>query len=362
MLNYRRIYLAIALLPLLAGAASYRTTYAASSAQEAVQYFPETQHLISGRFLQYWNEHGGLAQQGYPLSEQFQEMSNTDGKTYTVQYFERAVFEAHPENAAPNDVLLSLLGNFLYKQKYPNGAPGQTVNSEAGAQKFPETGHTVGGKFLTYWQQHGGLAQQGYPISDEFQEKSDLDGKTYTVQYFERAVFEAHPENQPPYDVLLSQLGKFQIDARYPNGSNPAAKKGVLIPDPPGKVMLPYFQFDTKDVLVLGGQTRGIAFHAAAGNKYALVFTIVYNLNSTDPPTHIDSDAVRMEDSAGRTFNLASDDVQRTAAFAQSGYPRMLYNFANIYSDDVPPAGHLYETLVFEVPSDSNGYNLILGQ
>ena len=33
---------------------------------------------------------------------------------------------------------------------------------------------------------------------------SDLDGKSYTVQYFERAVFELHPENQPPFNVLLS--------------------------------------------------------------------------------------------------------------------------------------------------------------
>ena len=38
---------------------------------------------------------------------------------------------------------------------------------------FTETGKTLGGKFRAYWESHGGLAQQGYPISDEFQEKSD---------------------------------------------------------------------------------------------------------------------------------------------------------------------------------------------
>src|SRR5438045_1535459 len=79
-------------------------------------------------------------------------------------------------------------------------------------QTFPETGKTACGKFLAYWQQHGGLPQQGFPISGEFQERSDVDGKTYTVQYFERAVFELHPENKPPYDVLLSLLGKFRHD------------------------------------------------------------------------------------------------------------------------------------------------------
>jgi hypothetical protein len=35
-----------------------------------------------------------------------------------VQYFERAVFEYHPENAAPYDVLLSQLGTFRYRDKY----------------------------------------------------------------------------------------------------------------------------------------------------------------------------------------------------------------------------------------------------
>src|SRR5262245_27665647 len=81
--------------------------------------FPETGKTVSGLFLKYWNDHGGVAQQGYPISDQFQENSDTDGKTYTVQYFERAVFESHPEYKAPNNVLLSLLGDSFYKEKYP---------------------------------------------------------------------------------------------------------------------------------------------------------------------------------------------------------------------------------------------------
>ena len=114
-----------------------------------------------------------------------------------MQYFERAVSEKHTENAAPNDVLLSLLGTFLYKQKYPDGAPNQQA-STTNARTFPETGMTVGGKFIDYWDTHGGLAQQGFPISNEFEEKSDLDGNTYLVQYFERAVFEYHPRKRCP--------------------------------------------------------------------------------------------------------------------------------------------------------------------
>src|SRR4026208_1062229 len=67
------------------------------------------------------------------------------------------------------------------------------------SRTFPETGKTVKGVFLKYWNEHGGLSQQGFPISDEMQEVSDTDGKTYTVQYFERAVFEHHPAEKPEF-------------------------------------------------------------------------------------------------------------------------------------------------------------------
>jgi hypothetical protein len=180
-------------------------------AQDDSRTFPETGMVVRGRFLTYWRANGGLAQQGYPITEERQEVSPTNGKLYTVQYFERAVFELHPQNAQPYDVLLSLLGAFRYGEKYSKGAPDQHANDEPGSVYLPETGKRVGGTFLDYWQRNGGLAQQGYPISNEFTEVSDLDGKPYTVQYFERAVFERHPENKPPHDVLLSQLGTFRL-------------------------------------------------------------------------------------------------------------------------------------------------------
>src|SRR5688572_20986245 len=211
---------AAALLPLLL-LLSALTIYTATKAQTngGSRLFPETGKTVRGRFLEYWNSNGGLPQQGLPLSEEFTERSDTDGKLYTVQYFERAVFEAHPELARPYDVLLSLLGNFYFAQKYPTGAPAQIPNTQPGSLQFSETGKRLGGRFLRYWQQNGGLAQQGFPISDEFQERSDTDGNTYLVQYFERAVFEYHPENAgKPSEVLLSLLGNFYLREKYPNG------------------------------------------------------------------------------------------------------------------------------------------------
>jgi hypothetical protein len=111
--------------------------------------------------------------------------------------------------------LLAQLGTYRLKARYPNGA--QSAPNSQGGRRFPETNHLVGGAFLKYWTEHGGLAQQGLPLTDEFQEQSDLDSQTYTVQYFERAVFEYHPENAgSPYDVLLAQLGTYRWHDTHP--------------------------------------------------------------------------------------------------------------------------------------------------
>ncbi len=182
-----------------------------SAAQSETRVFPQTNHAIKGRFLAYWQANGGLMSFGYPISDVTQEVSPLDSKTYAAQYFERAEFELHPENQPPYDVLLAQLGTVHYHRLYPIGAPAQHPASD-NPYLFTETNHAVGGKFLAYWQQHGGLTRFGYPISDEFLELS-TNGKLYTVQYFERAVMELHAENQPPYDVLLSQIGRFEYDA-----------------------------------------------------------------------------------------------------------------------------------------------------
>src|SRR5690349_23029603 len=105
-MNTSRLYLVQAALVVLASLPAL--LFPASPPPQAARPFPETGQTVGGRFLAYWNTHGGLAQQGYPISAEMREVSETDGKPYTVQYFERAVFELHPENAPPNDVLLTL--------------------------------------------------------------------------------------------------------------------------------------------------------------------------------------------------------------------------------------------------------------
>lgn len=92
----------------------------------------------------------------------------------------------------------TLMEDFIY--------PYREGRSMADGHFFDETGHHIGGGFWRYWNERGGLPLFGYPLSNEFSELCE-DGQTHTVQYFERAVFEWHPQNDPPHQVLLRRLG-----------------------------------------------------------------------------------------------------------------------------------------------------------
>lgn len=215
----------------------------ADAQQPQCQTFPETGKIVCHGFLKYWTEHGGVTRQGFPISREFQEVSDINGKPYTVQYFERAVYEYHPEHQPPYNVLLSLLGTIEYRSKYPNGVPEleeleslpPEMRPEGGAI-FPQTGKEVRGIFLDFWLANGGPLQYGYPISNAFIERSQLDGIERIVQYFERSIFEFHPENAPPDYVQVALSGRFQFERKYPDGepglatATPAATPATATP------------------------------------------------------------------------------------------------------------------------------------
>jgi hypothetical protein len=113
------------------------------------------------------------------------------------------------------------------------------------------------------------LAQQGLPISDEFEEKSDLDGKTYKVQYFERAVFEFHPEQQPPFNVLLSQLGTFRNRAKYGTLTSQLSGTGNKQPTAPFALKAGLAVFES--VRADNGGYFYIDLHDAAGKNVATI-------------------------------------------------------------------------------------------
>lgn len=193
----------------------------------SLNYYTQTGHYLSGNFKTYWENNGGLDQFGYPLTEIFEEKSPTDGKTYQTQYFERAIFEYHPEFAGTKyQVLLRLAGNLTTQGR--NFGPAPVDTSTPDRFYFKETKHTLEGNFLNYWIKWGGLPVYGFPISEPFNELNPADNQTYTVQYFERGRFEYHPEFAGTrYEVLLGLLGwqllktanvSDQITARQPAG------------------------------------------------------------------------------------------------------------------------------------------------
>ena len=183
-----------------------------------IRCYPETDedHCVQGLFRGYWLSHGldlgdpgisereSLALFGYPISDELQQRLE-DGKTYRVQYFERARMEHHPENPPPYDVLLGQFGRTVLAAV--RGAPTAPVAPQPGMTHFAVTGHNVGPRFMAYWRANGGLEQFGYPLTEPFDQRLE-DGKTYTVQYFERARFELHPENPAPNDLHLGQFGR----------------------------------------------------------------------------------------------------------------------------------------------------------
>jgi hypothetical protein len=156
------------------------------SADAEYVYFKETGYFVRRAVADYWQANGGLAIFGYPISDRRQETDKDSGKTYFVQYFERARIEEHPAPEGEGngtEIMLGRLGVAIYEPEAPT-----TVKE--GARFFPETGHNLSGAFRAFWEKNGGLPLFGYPISEVKQEVNPDDGKEYLVQYFERARLE----------------------------------------------------------------------------------------------------------------------------------------------------------------------------
>jgi hypothetical protein len=208
-----RIFTILFITLFVVGATHFTTGRVAAADQQC---FPQTGKCLQGRFLDYWLAHGGLAINGYPITNEQTEKLE-DGKDYLVQWFERVRMEYHPESANPQyQVLLGQFGRILHPADPP-------VAAQPGQRFFMETGHNVPADFAAYWDANGGLAQFGYPLSEIIKETLE-DGKTYDVQYFERARFERHPENQPPYNVLLGQFGRKILDQKTAPPPPPVSK------------------------------------------------------------------------------------------------------------------------------------------
>jgi len=175
---------------------------APAAAQDRTRCFPETGYCISGPFLDYWERNGGLAVFGYPIGPLVPNEVVEHRWVGPTQWFERDRLEDHGAEGVMAGRLgaryLELRGIDWWSLPQVNAPP-------PGCAYFPETRHSLCEPFLSYWRRSGGLERFGYPISEPMQET--VENWTGTVQYFERRRMEHHPENAPPYHVLLGRLG-----------------------------------------------------------------------------------------------------------------------------------------------------------
>jgi hypothetical protein len=142
-------------------------------------YYPETGHYVANGFKAYFDANGGLASFGYPITEEL----NEDG--WTVQYFQRARLEYHPESQeAP--VQRALLGDMLVREYDARGDQRGVLPVPAvaapppGARTFPETGAWIAAPVLDFFDRNGGIATFGFPVA------APADG----TQWFQRARIE----------------------------------------------------------------------------------------------------------------------------------------------------------------------------
>src|SRR5690606_36684750 len=79
------------------------------------------------------------------------------------------------------------------------------ASAQPGESCLPETGFCISGRISEHWEQNGGLPVFGFPMCPQQEEL--VEGRPLQAQWFERNRLELHPENAPPYDVLLVRLG-----------------------------------------------------------------------------------------------------------------------------------------------------------
>jgi hypothetical protein len=157
--------------------------------------FQETGHRVEGEFLDYFEANGGTDAFGLPRTEQFAQ----DG--LTVQYFQRARMELHPEREPDERIQLSLLGELLGYKKPAVSASSIIPSASPERRYYAASGHSVSYAFLEYLDSHGGVATLGYPITELQTEEGAV------VQYFQKAKLTWHPENGLSNPVALGNLG-----------------------------------------------------------------------------------------------------------------------------------------------------------
>jgi len=162
---------------------------------------------IGGDFAQHYATLGGttprpltdaIAVLGLPLGPVVTEPAGDCLTPVPVLYTERQRLELHAAEPWPYRVSGSLLGVEAFTRRYPGVAFAPRTDLAA-ADAFADA------RFRAFYEQFGGLAVFGYPISGLLDEEHPETGAPLRVQYFERARFELDPV-APPGAPLTGQV------------------------------------------------------------------------------------------------------------------------------------------------------------
>jgi hypothetical protein len=169
----------------------------AQASDQDPRYFSETGHNVKGDFLKFYNSNPNATfLYGYPITEEF---TGKDGKT--VQYFQRTRFEYYADLPEGQRVQVTQLGRVTYVSTGP-----LNVSNTFACRKDAEAGYPICFAFLEYFDQYGGVAQFGHPISG-FEYHEDK-----IVQYFEKTRLEWQPWKAEGQRVVVSDLGRIYFD------------------------------------------------------------------------------------------------------------------------------------------------------
>jgi len=116
-----------------------------------------------------------------------------------------------------DDDVGALVDWFLYMNSQPRQgpsfyealAPANTTTSSDTVTYVAATKHTIAGAFKQFYDQQGGAARFGNPLTEQYAGFSELDATPLTLQLFERARFE-----WVNGEVRLSEIGSAEMDLR----------------------------------------------------------------------------------------------------------------------------------------------------
>ncbi len=196
-------------------------------------YFPETGHVVSYAFLDYFREMGGLDIFGYPRSEFMYE----DG--HVVQYFQRARMEWHPENSSGPQIRLTNVGDTyvehfgvpeerlqpaIISDAVSTVAPGPTRLNTSASVRYVITGRAGGQTVFIY-------------VTDQWEQPVTGAAVRVVVHYQSSdAHYECEPTNDSgfawcSFDILPSPPGrKVVVDVTVTHGDLTGTTQTFFLP------------------------------------------------------------------------------------------------------------------------------------